>query len=89
MQEIISVRELQRNYRTIINRAKRTKKPVFLGRYHKPEVAILDMGVYETVYKHKPKRSWAEIKKTLDWIKAGGKQNVNLAEFVRKDRQSH
>ena len=62
---------------------------MFLGRYNKAEVAILDMGVYETVYKHKPKRSWEEIKKSLDWIKAGGKKNVNLAEFIRKDRQSH
>jgi hypothetical protein len=92
MEHIISVRELQRNYRKIINKAKRTKQPMFLGKFYQPEAVLLDLKSFEELRSFrpaKPKRTWEEIKKSLDRIRKSGKQNVNLSEFVIKDRLSH
>lgn len=88
---IVSLREIQRNYRKLINEAKRIKTPIFLGARAKPEAVLLDIETFEELDKkaNGKKLSWAEMKKRLDWISAGGKQGVNLAEFVHADRKRH
>ncbi|MDP3741663.1 MAG: type II toxin-antitoxin system Phd/YefM family antitoxin [bacterium] len=92
MEKIVSIREMQRNYRKLINQTKRTKQPIFLGKHYRPEAVLLDVVAYEELRgwrSAKPRRSWAQVKKSLERIRKSGKQNVNLAEFIRKDRQSH
>lgn len=85
------MREMQRNYRKLINQAKRTKNPVFLGARARPEAVLLDIDVYEDLDKKAmgKKMNWEEMKRKLDWISAGGRQNVNLAKFVHADRKRH
>lgn len=88
---IVSLREIQRNYRKLINEAKRMKTPLFLGARAKPEAVLLDIDAFEDLDKKAKgkKLSWTDMKKRLDWISAGGKQGVNLAEFIHADRNRH
>lgn len=92
MEKIVSIREIQHNYRKLINQTKRTKQPIFLGKHYRPEAVLLDIEAYEQLHggrSAKPKRSWEEVKKSLEWIAKGGKQNTDLAKFIHDDRQSH
>jgi len=87
---VVSVREMQRNNAKIIEQVSKTKRPVYVTRYFKPKVVILDVEGYENLYRQaKSKRSWEEVKKKLDWIASGGKQKTNLAKFIYDDRRSH
>ena len=89
--QIVSMRELQRNYRKVIDQAKNTKQPVYLGIRLKPEVVILDVNVFEFLKKKAEGKimKWEDVKKRLDWIASQGRQDVNLAKFIHDDRQSH
>lgn len=42
-----TAREIQRNYKKVFEIAKRTKKPVFVMKNNKPEVAIIDAKKFE------------------------------------------
>lgn len=68
---IISVSEIQKNYRKIFNRAKRTKKPVVIMRGNKPEVAVLDIKTLEELNK---KIEELELKDALEAIEEGEKE---------------
>ena len=90
--QIVSTREIQRNYRQLIDRVKKTKQPVYLGARLKREAVLLDIGVFEDLKKKsqgEKKVTWKEMKARLDWIKKGGRQDVNLAQFIHDDRQRH
>ena len=39
---VTTAREIQRNYRKLFNRVKRTKEPLIVMRNNKPDVAIVD-----------------------------------------------
>lgn len=88
---IVSLREIQRNYRKLINQVKRTKTPVYLGARSKPEAVLLDVEIFEDLDKraNRQRLSWEEMKERLDRISAGGKQGVNVADFIHADRQRH
>ena len=88
---IFSLRQLQRNYRKLINQTKRTKKPIYLGAYSKAEAVLLDVDSFEDLQANngRKEKSWKELKKTLDWIKSQGRTNVNLAKFIHEDRKRH
>ncbi|MBI2588305.1 hypothetical protein HYW31_01150 [Candidatus Berkelbacteria bacterium] len=51
---------------------------------------LLDADVFEELWKKRRSqiKTWQEVKKTLNWIKEGGKQDVNLAQFIYADRKS-
>ncbi len=85
------MREMQRNYRELFDRARKTKQAVYLGARLKPEVVLLDVGVFEDMQKkiQGKKITWPEMKARLDWIRKGGRQDVNLAQFIHDDRQRH
>lgn len=87
------MREIQRNYKRILQKAREQKSPVFLGSYGKAQAVLMDIEEFERLRgKKKRKQSekeWEELKKELDYLARQGKQNVNLAQFVRQDRQSH
>ena len=88
--KIVSIREIQRNYRKLIDRVKETGRPLYLGARLKAEAVLLDVGVFEDLKnKARKKESWQEVKKRLDWIAGLGRQNVNLSQFIHEDRQRH
>lgn len=89
--KIVSMREIQRNYRQLIDRVKRTRQPIYLGAHLKPEAVLLDVEVYENLKKKNQgkKITWPEMKARLDWIASGGRQDTNLAQFIHDDRQRH
>lgn len=92
-QGIISMREIQRNYKRILQKAREQKSPVFLGVYGKPQAVLMDIEEFERLrgkkkYKQSEKE-WEELKKELDYLARQGKQNISLAQFVRQDRQRH
>lgn len=89
--KIVSMREIQRNYRELIDRARKTKQPIYLGARLQKEAVLLDVEVYENLKKKAQgkKITWPEMKARLDWIRKGGRQDVNLAQFIHDDRQRH
>ena len=89
--QIVSMRQMQRNYRQLIDRVKRTKQPIYLVARSKREAVLLDVDEFENLKQKAQgkKVTWEEMKKRLDWIKKGGRQDVNLAQFIHDDRQRH
>lgn len=89
--KIISVREIQRNYRRLINQVKKTKSPLYLGARSRAEAVLLDADVFEDLDKkaNGQKITWEEMEKNLAWIRKGGKKGVDLARFVYADRRRH
>lgn len=88
---VISMREVQRNYKKIFDRAKRTKKPVFLGAHFKPSIVVLDINSFEYLKrqaKTKKKTNWGQFYINIDKISKKGCKDVNLSEFIIKDRES-
>jgi prevent-host-death family protein len=90
---IISMREIQRNYKSILEKAKTRKGPVFLGAHGKTEAVLMDIAEFrklqESVDVRKKKRKWEELKRTLDRLASKGSQNISLSEFVIRDRHAH
>lgn len=50
-EKIVSVRELQREYRKVVNYINKTKKPVYVCRFNKPEVVIVGIQALEKIVK--------------------------------------
>lgn len=48
---IVSVSDIQENYRKIFDKAKATKEPVVVMRGNKPEIALLDVNTLEELNK--------------------------------------
>lgn len=71
LSNIVSVSELQKDYRKVINKAKRTNKPVLVMRGNDPEVAVMDIKVLEDMEK---KLEELEIEETLRAVEAGEKE---------------
>jgi prevent-host-death family protein len=46
--EVVSVRDLQRNYRKVLDRAAKAG-PVFVLRNNKPEAAVVSVALWETI----------------------------------------
>lgn len=92
-QNVVSMREIQRNYRKIIDWVKSARKPVFLDSRGKTEAVLMDIESFERLEgekRHKTSlREWKDLKREFDYLAKQGKQNVNLAQFVREDRQTH
>lgn len=86
--KVISARDIQRNYRKLINRVKNTRVPLFLGARLQPEAVLLGFKTFNDLQGiTAKKKDWKEVKKTLDWISDGGKQIVSLAKFIHEDRK--
>lgn len=47
--DMISVRDLQRNYRKTLDRAKSSGEPVIVLRHNKPETVIVDIDVWQNL----------------------------------------
>lgn len=71
LDNIVSSSELQKNYKKVFNKAKRTKKPIIIMRGEKPQVAIVDIRVLEQDSKRLEE---LEMEETLSAIKEGEKE---------------
>lgn len=60
-----SSREIQRNYRQLFNKVRKTKKPLIVMRNNKPDVAIIDMERLEEL------EAIASVMKSYKEIKTG------------------
>ena len=89
--EIVLLREIQRNYRKLIDRVRRTKQPLYLGARMKPEAVLLDVEMFERMQQRATqKKSWKELERTLAWIRSQGKgEKTDLAQFIQEDRKRH
>lgn len=88
--EIIAMREIQRRYRQLINKAKRTKAPLYLGTRARSEAVLIDVDSFQDLQRRaERKKDISEILKTMEWIRRGGRARVNLARFIRRDRRAH
>lgn len=71
LSNIVSVSDLQRDYRKVINKAKRTKQPVVVMRGNEAEVVVMDAKTQEEVTRRLEE---LEIADTLRVIAEGEKE---------------
>ena len=71
MPNTVSVSDIQKDYRKVFNRVKRTKEPVIVLSNNKPDVAIVD---YESLEELRTASAEREIKIALKAIKQGEKE---------------
>ncbi len=87
------MREMQRNYKRIIEKATKGKRPIVLGSHGNPQVVLIGVEEFrklqERAVQQKQKFQWKRMKGVLDRISKQGLQGVSLSEFIRHDRQSH
>ncbi|MEK7542661.1 MAG: type II toxin-antitoxin system prevent-host-death family antitoxin [Patescibacteria group bacterium] len=92
-QNIISMREIQRNYKSVLEKAKTQKGPVFLGAHGKVQAVLMDIESFEKLEKKadiaKRKKEWEKVEAALNRIAKEGRQDISLSEYVRYDRQAH
>lgn len=73
-----TAREIQRNYRQVFDRVKRTKKPVVVMRNNKPEVAIIDMKKMEEM------EAIASVRQSRkEYAQGKGKVLTSLADLLK------
>lgn len=68
---IVSVSELQKDYRKVINKAKRTNKPVLVMCGNDPEVALVDIKVLKEM---EERLEELEVEETLRIVEQGRKE---------------
>ena len=92
-QTIVSMREIQRNYKRILQKAREQKSPVFLGKYGKAKAVLMSIEDFERLERKsdiaRKEKEWKKTEATLKRIAKEGRQDVNLSEYVRYDRQTH
>jgi len=71
MPNTVSVSDIQKNYRKIFDKARRTKEPVVVLSNNKPDVVIMDMESLELMNK---KLEEFEIEDTLRAVEEGRKE---------------
>ncbi len=71
LSNIVSVSDLQRDYRKIINKAKRTKMPVIVMRGNEAEVVVMDAKTHED---SNQRLAELEIAETLRIVEEGRKE---------------
>lgn len=65
---IVSVSDVQKNYRKIFDRAKKTRKPVVVMRGNRPEVAVVDVKTLDGLQRRIKE---AELAEALEAIRIG------------------
>lgn len=92
-QNVVSMREIQRNYRKIIDWVKSARKPVFLDSHGKTEAVLMDIEEFRKLQEKSEKRKrmieWEEMERVLDDLSTKGRQGISLSKFVIRDRHAH
>lgn len=89
---IIPMREVQRHYGALINKARVGRRPLFLGSHGKPQGVLMDIETWRRLSQRADTAQhlqWNVIASVLDRIAGEGKQDVTLSDFVRHDRTAH
>lgn len=71
LNNVVSASEVQRNYRKVFDRAKKTREPIIVLRDNKPDVAVVDIKVLEKLNKRLEE---LEIEDTLRVIRKGDRE---------------
>ena len=71
MPNTVSVSDIQKNYRKIFDRARRTKEPIVILSNNKPDVVIMDIESLDLINKRLEE---FEIEDTLRAIEQGNKE---------------
>ena len=91
--QVISTREIQRNYRRILESVRDRHEPVVLGTRGKAEAVILGIDEFrrmrDSLAKKVADMKWLEVKRTLEAISKMGKQDISISEYVLSDRKTH
>lgn len=66
-----TIRELQRNYRKVFEKVKKTKEPILVMRNNKPDVAVIDVKTLEELNK---KIEELELQEALRSIEQGERE---------------
>lgn len=93
LSNLVSVSEIQKNYRQIFDRVKRTKEPIILMRENKPDIALMDMKTFADLQKTREEHEVLldamsdahleqEIKEAEEDVKSG--QAVNWDDFKKE-----
>lgn len=89
----VSMREMQRSCRKIIDWIRSDGKSVFLGSHGKAEAVLMDIEEFRKLQEKSEKKkrmiAWKEMETVLDALSAKGRQDVSLSEFVIRDRHAH
>lgn len=72
LSNIVSASDIQKNYRRVFDRAKKTKQPVIVLRGNKAEVAVIDIDTLEEL---QIKAADAEYQEALKAIKISEDEN--------------
>jgi PHD/YefM family antitoxin component YafN of YafNO toxin-antitoxin module len=89
-EKITPAREIQRNYRKLVDQVKKNKTPVYLGAFREPEAVLLDIDTFNFLRQNisGQKQSWQEVEKKIAWIKENSNK-ISLSDFIHEDRRSH
>lgn len=71
LDQIVSVEELVRNYRTVFDKVKKTRKPMIVLRRNIPDIALVDVGYFRDV---EQKLKELEEEKVLKIVEEGRKE---------------
>ncbi len=84
-QQVVSPREIQRSYRAIINKVKRTRQPVFVGSYGRHEVVILPSDDYLHAKDDgkRPRITIDEFDTLTRELRGVGKQDVKMSTMLK------
>ena len=90
--QIISAREIQRNYKRILENVRNRREPIILGTRGRAEAVVLSIDEFkkmrESLTKRKNGVKWLEVKKMLETISKMGRQDISLSEYVLSDRKT-
>ena len=89
---IIPMREIQRNYAELIQRARHQGRPLILGSHGKARAVLMDIGSFQRLTRQSSTQQtvqWKTVSDLLKRITKRGKQNISLSDFIRHDRGSH
>lgn len=84
---IVSSSQLQKDYKKVFNKAKKTKQPVIVMRGNTPEVTIVDAKLYESQQKRLEELEIEEILRAATVAnkeyKAGKLKILNLGDLAK------
>lgn len=90
-ENVISMREVQRNYKKIFDSVKKTKKPIFLGPRLKPSIVVLDIDsfkFFKNMVKIKKNINWKQFYGDINKVAGKGRKNISLSDFIINDREN-
>lgn len=98
-----TIREIQRNYKKVFEKVKKTKEPVVVLKNNKPEVVLVDVKKLAEMaavasgdipygeYNPNQETDWQKLMERLERIRSfkGKGQKGSLSKYVVEDRQQH